>query len=371
MSAAIGAASAEYGTYGPGTLGEVAGVSSRVKASLDTLAQQASSGLVSQTYAGLGAAVGTALSLAPQIATQQAYSTAIDAASSRMQVTQTALTQISSVASQFYANTNELNGLDANTIDNISTDARQALHQVAGLLDSTDAGSYVFAGTDSANAPVPDPDGILSSGFFTQIESAVGGLSTNGASTVIAQTLSIASTNTAGTSPFSAAQSQSAAAVQSQLPQVAVGDGQQVTVGICASANAFVTSTGTSTTGSYARDILRALATLGSLSSGQASDTGFASVVQDVRTSLAGAITALNQDAGVLGDTQTALKAQQTEIDDATTAMQGQLSNVQDADMTSTLSQLTQTQTRLQASYQVLSGAASLSLVHYLSSSTG
>lgn len=371
MSSAIGAASAEYGTYGPGLLGDVAAQSARIKTNLDALAQQASSGLVSQSYAGLGAAAGTALSLAPQIATQQTYSAAIGAATSGMQVTQTALTQISSVAAQFYADTNELNGLDANTIDTVAVDARQALQQVAGLLDTTDSGSYVFAGNDSTTAPVPDPGNILNSGFFTQIEAAVGGLSASGASAVIAQTLTIASSNSAGTSPFSATQSQSAATLQSQLPQVAVGEGQQVTVGISAGGNAFAASGGSSTTGSYTRDILRALATLGSLSSSQSSDTGFSSVVQDVRTGLAGAISALNADAGVLGDTQAALKSRQTEIDDATTALQSQLSGVQDADMTSTLSQLTQTQTRLQASYQVLSGAASLSLVHYLSSSTG
>jgi flagellin-like hook-associated protein FlgL len=94
--------------------------------------------------------------------------------------------------------------------------------------------------------------------------------------------------------------------------------------------------------------------------------TGFSQLVTDSQTSLGGAITALNSDAGVMGDTQAALTAQQTDISDTTTALQGQISNVQDVNMASTLSQLQQVQTQLQASYQLIAGMESLSLTKYL-----
>ena len=98
---------------------------------------------------------------------------------------------------------------------------------------------------------------------------------------------------------------------------------------------------------------------------------GFAAVVQDLHTSLGGAITALNQDAGVLGTIQSNLQAEQTGLSQTSTALTTQLGTVQDADMTQTLSQLTQTQTQLQASYQLLSGLSTYSLAKFLTPMMG
>ncbi len=370
MSGAVGGALAA-GTVYDGVDAALLRDSGAVRRQLDTLVQQAASGYRATTYAGLGSGAATALALGPQIATAQGWQNDINAATAQMQVAQTALGQIRSIASTFYAATNNLNGLDPSQVDSTASEARTALQQVAGLLDNTDGGLYVFGGQDSTNPPVPDPGSILSSGFVTQIGSAVAGLATTGGTGVIAQTLAIASSNATGTSPFSAAMSQPAATLQAQLPAVATGAGEQVPFAIPASANGFIASTGTSTTGSYTRDILRALATLGSLSSGQVNDAGFAAVVQDVHASLGGAITALNQDAGALGNTQSTLAAEQTTLAGTVTALQTQLSGAQDTNMTTTLSQLTQTQTRLQASYQLLSGEQYYSLARFLAPMMG
>jgi flagellar hook-associated protein 3 FlgL len=53
------------------------------------------------------------------------------------------------------------------------------------------------------------------------------------------------------------------------------------------------------------------------------------------------------------------------------TALQSQLPDAQDVDMASTLSQLTQTQTQLQASYHLIADSQSLSLVSYLAAAAG
>jgi flagellar hook-associated protein 3 FlgL len=283
-----------------------------------------------------------------------------------MQVAQTALSQISSIASNFYAQAANLNGLDSSQIDTIAASARDALVQVAGLLDTKNGNSYVFAGQDSQNPPIPNPDSILSSGFATQIRTAVGSLGTAGAAATIASTLSIASPG--GTSPFSPALSQPPATVQGLQQTVQVGEGQQVTVGIVASANSDVSSTGSSTTGSYMRDILRGLATIGSLNSGQANTAGFQTLVTDTQTSLGDAITALNSDAGVMGNRQTQLTSTQSAIAEVSTALSSQVSNVQNVDMAATMSKLTLVQTQMQASYQMISNVNSLSLTKYLSS---
>jgi len=89
-------------------------------------------------------------------------------------------------------------------------------------------------------------------------------------------------------------------------------------------------------------------------------------VVADTRISLGGAITALNADAGVMGDRQAALTRTQSGLADLGTALQAQLANAQQVDMAQTLSALTQTQTQLQASYQLIAGLQAMSLVKFL-----
>ena len=121
---------------------------------------------------------------------------------------------------------------------------------------------------------MPNPDAILTSGFATQISGEVANLATSGATATASAIIATGSSNTTGTSPFSLYMSQSATTLQAQAPVVQVGQGQIVQIGLLASANSSaVTSTGVSTgtsTGSYMRDLMSALATIGSLSASQA-----------------------------------------------------------------------------------------------------
>jgi flagellar hook-associated protein 3 FlgL len=341
-----------------------------VRQKLETLTDQASTGLIGTTYAGLGSGAAVSLDLSPEVANLQTWQTNIDQVTGSMQVTQTAMTQLQSIAQTFYSQLQTIDGsgagIDTSNVDTLAASAQSALQEVAGLLDTTDGNTYVFGGADSTNPPVPDPDQILSSGFTTQINSAVGALATNGAAATAAATLATAASDAAGTSPFSAYMSQPAAILQTDTPVVQIGQGQTVQVGLLASANSAVPSTGGSTTGSYMRDLMRALATIGSLSTSQASDSGFQGLVQDTSTSLQGVISAMAGDAGVLGNTQTALTATQTQLSDTATALTTQVSGAQDVDMAQTLSNLTLVQTQMQASYQVIAGMSALSLVKFL-----
>lgn len=349
-----------------GTLGDVLANTSAVRQQISLLTEQSASGKVSASYAGLGFGATTSLSLDPVLAQQQTWQSNIDAATGTMNVAQTALSQISQIASSFYAQTNTLNGLDAGTTDNVAAAARAALQQVAGLLDTKDGNVYVFAGQDSTNPPVPNPDAILSSGFAMQISAAVGGLAASGAAATSAATLAVASSNAAGTSPFSTALSQPPTALAALRTTVNVGAQQSLAAGIVASGNADVPSAGPSTTGSYMRDILRSLATLGSLSSSQNSMPGFAGLVADTRSALSGAITALNGDAGAMGDRQTQLQTIKTGIASTSTALQAQVSGTEDVDMAKTLSNLSAAQTQLTASYQLIAALQGLSLTKFL-----
>ncbi len=249
-------------------------------------------------------------------------------------------------------------------MDVVAASARSALAQVAGLLDTKDGGVYVFSGQDTANPPVPNPDAITSSGFYTQIASAVSGLATNGAATTTANTLSIASSNAAGTSPFSTYLSQPAASIS--VPVVQIGTNRSQAIGLVASANLTGTSTGSSTTGSATRDLMRALATIGSLSSTQVNDAGFGALIQDTRISLSGAIDAMATDAGTLGNVQASLTARRSQLDAVATALNTQVSSAEDADMATTLSNLSQVQTQLQSSYKLIASLSGLTLAKFL-----
>jgi flagellin-like hook-associated protein FlgL len=142
--------------------------------------------------------------------------------------------------------------------------------------------------------------------------------------------------------------------------------GGSETYGMLANANSAVQSTGASTTGSYTRDLMRVLATLGSLSSSQVNDPSFAPLVQDASTSLNGAISAMANDAGVMGDRQTQMTATATELASVQTALTGQLSSAQDVDMAAALSQLSSVQTQLQASYKLINQFNTMSLANYI-----
>jgi flagellar hook-associated protein 3 FlgL len=349
-----------------GLMSALVGEENTIKHQLDTLTEQAGDGLVADTYAGLGSGASVSLDLNPEIANLQTWQNNINSITGSMDVTQTTMTQIQQIASNLYSQLISLQGTDGPEVSNIAASAQDALTEVANLLDTTDGNTYVFGGADSTNPPVPDPDNILSSGFYTQIAAAVGNLGNAGASATAAATLAIASSNAAGTSPFSAYISQPAATLQAQIPQVQTGQGQTVGVGLLASANASVVSTGSSTTGSYMRDLLCALGTVGSLTNADQSDPGFVPLIQDTMTSLNGAISAMAEDTGVLGNTQAALNTTQTTLADTQTALTSQVSSVQDVNMASTLSNLSLVETQLQASYQVVATISQLSLAKFL-----
>jgi flagellar hook-associated protein 3 FlgL len=345
-------------------LGQLTAGLTLIKKNFDTLTEQASSGMISNTYAGLNGTASIALALGPRIDNLQVTQSNIAAASGPASVTQTAMRQISSIAANLLAQMPNLTSLNSTGIDVIAANARSDLAQVGDLLNTQYGGTYVFAGQDSSNPPVPNPDNITTSGFFTQISAAVSSLSTNGSAVTVAATLTMASSNAAGTSPFSTYMSQPTAGLSP--PSVSTGDGQSQTIGLLASGNTSAVSTGTSTTGSYMRDLMRALATVGSLTSGQASDPNFAALISDTQTSVTGGITAMSTDVGILGEQQSNLTALSTTLSDTSTVLSTQLSSAQEVDMATTLSNLSLTQTQLQESYQLISAANGMSLAKFL-----
>ena len=313
---------------GYGLLQALSQDSAAIQGGLSVATQQAATGKVSPTYAGLGAAARVSLDLRPQIAHQQAWAANIDSATARLGVTQSALSAIGTIAANFYAKLPGLNGLTPGAADGVASQARGALEQVAQLLNSKAGDAYVFAGQDSANPPVPDTT----------------------AATLVPALLSA----TPGTAPFSAT-------LGTEVPTVEAGEGQRQPVGVLANANTLAVSA-PPTTGSYMRDVLRSLAALTTAQDGP----GLQPLVADTRSRLESAIAASSQEAGALGTVQAGLAARKTGLGEVQAALTAQVSGVEDVDLAATAVRVQALQTGLQASYQLIAGAKGLNLAQYL-----
>ena len=302
--------------------------SAAVRRQLDAATVQASTGRIAETYAGLGAGARTSLTLRPQVTQAAAWQANIDGAGGRMDVAQSALRGISAIAADFYAKAGAINGLIPSEAASIAATARVALAQVSQLLNSRYGDTYVFAGQDTANPPIPDTSPAVV-----------------GAAVLASDTATAPFSATLGTVP----------------PTVEVGEGQRVQVGLLANRNT-LTPSAAPTTGSYLRDVLRALATLTTATAGP----GLQALAADTRTRLESAIDAMGIEAGALGDVQSSLSARKAQLTETVTALGNQVSNAEDVDLAATLTRVSLLQTQLQASYRLIAGAKDLSLARFL-----
>jgi flagellar hook-associated protein 3 FlgL len=345
-----------------GTLAQAANATALLQQKIDVLTAQTSSGLISSTYNGLGSSATSALDLSSQLLQNATQQTNIASASTIATATQDALGQIETLATNFAASLTSAVTEGGSATDALAATAQVNLTAIAGLLNTKVAGSYIFAGQDSGNPPIPDVNNITTSAFYTAIATAVGNLGTTGASGVETATLAASAAGSAST-PFSATLEAS-----NQPATVDIGGGQTVQTGVLAdqNSNAVSAGVGTTSTGSYMRDLLRGFATVSALTSSQASDPGYTTLLQDTLTSVQNATTALNTDIAGLGARQDRLTDTSTDLTDAATALNTQLSNVQDADLAQVATELTAAQTQLQASYQVVASLGEFSLAKFL-----
>jgi flagellar hook-associated protein 3 FlgL len=350
-----------------GTLGLVLASTVNLKTQVSTLQQQVSTGDITQNYAGLGGAASQVLSFNAATAQSAAYSQSITDAQGKASVMQDVLTQIQKVVTSVASNAlNVENSATGSGVTGVAQQAQQALTQVASLLNTQYGGQYVFSGADTANPPIPDGQNITSSGLYTQIGAQVASLGGASASTVIANTVSIASSTAPGTTVFSGYLTGAGSTAASS--QIQISPSQSVSLSFPANQNVGATSdTTTNTTGSAVSDILRSLSVLSNLSGTQVSTGGYAALVQDSVNTLTTANQTMADQSGTLGITQNTLTAAASENTVLQTAVTKQLSGLTNVDMATAISQLQNVSTQLEASYNVISMAKSLTLSNYLS----
>ncbi len=350
------------GALGPsnyGLLGQLITDNQQVQNRLTQLTTQSASGYISNDFGGLGAGAAPALDLTAEISANTSLASGIQASNGALGVTQTAMQQIGSIASSFLS---QLNEPGASNVSLLSANAQAAMTQLGQLLDTQNGNSYVFAGQDAANSPVPNPSALPTSGLATQIQAAVAGLATNGVATTMTTIQSIASSNVAGTTPFSA--NLAAGGVPSST--TVIGASETVATGILATTNLSGPSTAPYTTGSATRDLFASLATIAALPSTTANTTAYNGLVSAVRGLLQGVVTTNSNDQGMLGIQQNQIQAAGSLLTDTNTALQTQLTSLENVNMAATISNLNQAQTQLQASYRLIANTSSLSLANYI-----
>jgi flagellin-like hook-associated protein FlgL len=167
--------------------------------------RQMSTGLRSDLLGDLAGQLPRLLDLRAEMARRDAYTQSIGQALTRTQATQTALARLGEIAREFGNDVAmKLDANDPESIPLMAGRAKLALVEVGQLLNTRSNGEYLFAGSDFANPPVPDPNGLPGSGFAARIASAVSGLGGGNAAVIAADTMAAVLDDSAGNSPFSA-----------------------------------------------------------------------------------------------------------------------------------------------------------------------
>jgi flagellar hook-associated protein 3 FlgL len=349
------------------TLGRLDADAGLLRLRLETLNRQLATGRRAEAPGDLAPQLPRVAELRAEATRRDTYGGAIGEALGRAQATQGALGRLSDIAREFAEGVAmKLNPKDPDSIPLAAARARAALVEVGHLLNTQQGGEYLFGGSDLSNPPVPAPDDLPTSGFASQIAAAVATLGGGNAAAVGAATRAAAASDAAGTTPFSAFLSSGPGSAEPRRG-VPAGDGSIVPYGIPANRNGAAVSNG-ETTGSWARDLLRGLASIAALTPAEAaaSPADFTAFAATVRDGLRSASGGLADEAGALGFTEARLEDARTRHTEANTALQAQLAAIEEVDLAEVLTRLQATETTLQASYGAIGRLGSLTLAQFL-----
>ena len=345
-------------------LGRLDQDAARLRLRLAGLTRQLATGQRGEALGDIAPALTRALDLKAEIARRDAYGAAIGQAEQRSAAARTVLSRLIEIGREFAETVAmKIDPRDPGALGPVAQRARAALVEVGQLLNTREGGEYLFGGSDLANPPVPDPEGLPTGGMATQIAAAVATLGGGNAAAVAAATRAAAQTDD---TPFSAFLTDPATGLAEKRRSVPAEDGVLVAYGLFANRNAVAQSAG-ETTGSWARDLMRGLMSLAALTPAHAaSPRDLEDFAATIREGLRSATNALADEAGALGQTEARLAAMRERHETAQVALRAQLADIEEVDLAETLSRLQQTRTVLEASYGAIARLGSLSLAQFL-----
>jgi flagellin-like hook-associated protein FlgL len=336
---------------------------------LTKLGDQISTGRKGNSYAALGTEAPKAMDMRADIGRRETYQNTIGQTLSKVQVTQNVLNRIGAIAEKFAASSTKLLGAaKPEEIQIQAGQAKAALVEVAHLLNENYAGEYLFGGTDTHNPPIPNPNAIATTttGMAKKIADEVAKLNATNATTVLTAITGWATDDDPLVTPFSEYLETGDGKTEGRR-NLLVSDNERIDYGIIANRNAAVVSSG-ETTGSWARDLLRGLASIAGLTPEKSqlgqSYVGFVTKVQE---GLRSSVDALALERGALGVTEARLQSVQTLHESVTVSLTLQVRDLEEVDMAKTITSFQATQTQLEASYRAIAIAQQLSLTRFLS----
>lgn len=335
---------------------------------ITVLGEQISTGRRGKTYAAVGSDAPKAIDLRGEIGRRETYQTTINQTLSKIRVSQNVLDRIGAIAEKFTANTAKLlGGAKPEEIQIQAAQAEAAMAEVATLLNEQFSGEYLFGGSDSRNPPIPNPQEIATKlgGMGREIKNKVASLNGSNVTSVANATKTLAQSDAVGTTPFSVFLSTGAGATEART-NILGNDSDRVEYGIHANRNAAIISTG-DTTGSWARDLLRGLASIAGLTPDKAQlGSDYTAFVTTVRNGLNSSVDALALERGSLGVTEARLQSMASRHESVSISLTLQLSSLEEVDMAKTITSFQTTQTQLEASYRAIAMAQQLSLTRFL-----
>lgn len=330
------------------------------------LSDQISTGRKGNSYAALGTEAPKAMDLRAEIGRRETYQNMIGQTLSKVQVTQSVLNRIGAIAEKFAASSTKLMGAaKPEEIQIQAGQAKAALVEVANLLNEEYAGEYLFDGADTHNPPIPNPNAIATTGMAEKIADEVAKLNATNATTVLSAITGWATDDDPLITPFSEYLETGEGKTEGRRNLLA-NDNERIDYGILANRNAAVVSSG-ETTGSWARDLLRGLASIAGLTP-EKSQLGqsYTSFVTKVQEGLRSSVEALALERGALGVTEARLESVRTLHESVSVSLTLQVSDLEEVDMAKTITSFQATQTQLEASYRAIAMAQQLSLTRFL-----
>ncbi len=325
---------------------------STLQSQLSDAELEVSTGKDANVGLSLGASAGQDLSLQQQQSHLQTLTTTNNLAGTRLSTTQTALSTIQSTAQDFLNSivSNESSDSASASLQSTATSDLKSL--ISGLNTSVN-GDYVFAGTNTANAPISDYFSSSSSSASAVSSAISGGLSSD-LSTVsgsdmtdfLTGTFSDLFTGDNWTSNWSSASDQTV------TTQISTSDSESTSVS--ANQSAF-------------QQLAEAYTMVSSLANENLSSDAYQSVMTQAQSLVSSAINGLTDIQSSVGTVQSAITNSNSQMSAQMTILSTQVDNLESVDAYDASTKVTNLQTQIETAYSLTKQLQQLSLVNYIS----
>jgi flagellar hook-associated protein 3 FlgL len=305
----------------------------------------------------LGVTTSQSLSLQQQQSYLQTLTTTNNTAATRLSTTQNVLSSMQSNAQDFLNSLIENNGITTTT-SALQTSATGDLQSMISGLNSQVNGSYIFAGTNTANAPITD--------YFAQnapnaaaVTNAISTAFPSGASTATGAQMTsfldnqFSSMFTGDWSTTSGTGSGWSSASDTTLTsQISTSDKQSTSVS--ANQTAF-------------RQLSEAYTMVSSLAGQNLTSDAYQAVVTKAQSLVSSAISGLTDIQSNVGVAQAAITSSNNQMSAQITIFNTQVDNLDGADAYDAATKVNNLQTQIETAYSLTNQLKQLSLVNYIS----